>query len=281
MNIRSRISGWVASPLLHHYQNRISSGRLISVPIWSWNLLPQPVRKWARHRVFRPGEQHAWDIVEKHPVLGSICQRGGNPWALSPSTILYLWNILSEKKPRNIIEFGSGTSTQIFAAYAKEAEQQGIQVRICSIEHDKDWFERCQNFLSTSGQLKYVTLQHAPLTEQTFLGRRMTAYTVPEQIFEQFDSQGGFDLCLIDGPPGTIGRCGSLAIAAPHLASNAEIILDDAYRTNEQDVIAEWKQNWKTQLKKTTLLLADCHGISRSRWAQSKNGQSDEVSSRQ
>ena len=76
----------------------------------------------------------------------------------------------------------------------------------------------------------------------------------------------GFDLCLIDGPPKQYGRTGSLVIAAPYLAKQAVVMLDDALRQGERDAMAEWRAAWPQTLGEPRLVLADHHGLAVADW---------------
>jgi predicted O-methyltransferase YrrM len=55
-------------------------------------------------------------------------------------------------------------------------------------------------------------------------------------------ARGPFDFVFIDAPPGHLGRDATLLAAAPFLAPNATIVLDDAARPQEQTAVRRWER---------------------------------------
>lgn len=120
------------------------------------------------------------------------------------------------------MEFGSGNSTPILGkhcgkvyslehlsysqAYAiKLARQDSVHVRLCDI-----------------GEI------------QTPDGPKPCYRTImPEDI----------DFVLIDGPPESIGRAGTLFQVWPYLSEGAVILLDDQHRPGEQAALELWRQH--------------------------------------
>jgi predicted O-methyltransferase YrrM len=243
-----------------------------------WKMMPSPAKQWLKWRVFEPGERLHCQSVGSGHVLAQFCSDPGSTWAITPSAMLLLWHLLHELKPRNIVEFGSGVSTRIFASYAAIAAKDGDSVRILSIDHDRHWLEETRRQLGCLELDHHVRLVHAPLTEQQLLGRPIVAYSVPHEEFSAEAGTGGFDFCLIDGPPGEVGRAGSLPLAAPHLSASASIILDDAYRPGEQLALKEWYRSYKGRLSRPRLLLVGCHGLGIARWKLRGIENTDQVS---
>ncbi|MGE5926930.1 MAG: hypothetical protein ACM357_06230, partial [Gemmatimonadota bacterium] len=52
--------------------------------------------------------------------------------------------------------------------------------------------------------------------------------------------RGPFDLVLVDAPQSWIGRGGALHTAIPHLAKGALIVVDDAGREGERNLVGGW-----------------------------------------
>ena len=229
-------------------------------------MLPRRVQNWLKYRVFEPGEQFGWEAVASHKVLSAFSAKSNGPWAISPSAMMLLWRLLCETKPRRILEFGSGISTRVFSIYAEQMAQDGVPVRVLSVDHDEQWLANTRNHIAEAALNRSFVLVHAPLSKQRLLCRDMVSYTVPEADLADVAGSGGFDLCLIDGPPGTDGRAGALPLAAPYLAGNCCIILDDAYRAGEQAVLREWRSAYKGHFGRPRLLLADSHGLAVAKW---------------
>jgi predicted O-methyltransferase YrrM len=180
--------------------------------------------------------------------------------------VVYLWTLLVRAKPRRIVEFGSGLSTRIFATYARRMAHQGLSVRVLSVEHDQGWLEKTRGSLLQAGDDDWVETVHAPLREQRLLGRAVVAYNTSQTDLRRQGGASGFDMCFIDGPPGTVGRVGSLALAARYLADGSYILLDDAYRSGEQAALREWHRNYRDHLSRIRLVLVDHHGLAVARW---------------
>lgn len=264
--IRNTVSNALAERLVQIQKSRIARGDLPAVPLEVWHLLPDGVKEWFGRRVLKPAQEFAWSQLGLNTQLSPIAHRENYVWALSPSSRLYLWRRVLRQKPLRIIEFGSGQSTLLFALYAAEMAAHGRDVQICSIEHDGAWVREMNGRLRSLGLEKSVTLIEAPLIAQQLLGREMTAYSVSCDTLADFCDGGGFDFCLIDGPPATAGRAGSLALVANHLCCGATILLDDAFRPDELAVVREWRQAWPNALSRPRLLIADFHGLAEMRW---------------
>jgi predicted O-methyltransferase YrrM len=265
MSVRSFISRAVAIPLLRAYKARASHGCCFSIPFPAWRALPDGVKHWLQYRVLGPGEACSWKTVADHDVLGRWPHQQENSWAISPTTRLFLWHLLTTRKPQRILEFGSGISTQIFALYAEIAATEGRSVSILSVDHDANWLNKTHEDLVLAKRDRHVHLVHAELEEQLLIGKKVVAYGISRDILAAASGEG-FDLCLIDGPPGNVGRSGCLPLAAPLLRQGAVVLLDDAYRAGEQAAIDQWRSQYKHSIRNPRLFLADTHGLACFQW---------------
>lgn len=269
MNIqtaRSAASTAVAYPFVALHRRAIARGDLSAIPLSLWHTLPTAMQKWIDRRILKPGDEFAWTVLEADPSLVAASRKENRNWALSPSSRLYIGKMVRQNRPRRIIEFGCGQSTMLFATLAKQLEVTGTEVRVYSVEHDASWADSVRKMLVEQALDEYVEVIDAPLTSQWLLGREMTAYEIADDVLQTAAGERGFDLCLIDGPTGRIGRAGSLAIAAPHLADGAAVFLDDAYRSGEYAVVREWVRTWPESLTRPRLLMADRHGLVEMQW---------------
>ncbi|MEX2286730.1 MAG: glycosyltransferase [Planctomycetaceae bacterium] len=233
----------------------------------SWRMLPAAAKAWLSYRVLALLEDAARKIVQSHKVLGPLAaQSQHNAWAITPAAMLYIWQLVERTQPRSIIEFGSGQSTRLFAAYAQRMSARGRSVTVLSVEHDEHWLEQTRTALERAGQLDYVQFHHAPLVEQQLLGRTIEAYSLDRATLARAAGGTGFDLCFIDGPTGTVGRAGCLPLAAPFLANDASVLLDDALRASEQAVIREWQAALGRHCKASRIQLVDRHGMLHLTW---------------
>jgi hypothetical protein len=141
-------------------------------------------------------------------------------------------------RPQNVLEVGSGVST-IVSAYALANAGSG---KIYSLEHDRSYFEWTRHCLNDHGISEWVELVHAPLVEVPL--RRgvwqwydLSAIQLPAQI----------ELLVIDGPPSDLqsqSRYPALPLLHANLAADATLLLDDAAREDEQDVLKMWAEDF-------------------------------------
>lgn len=167
-----------------------------------------------------------------HQLLG--LEKGMLPptrgWAASPDFLLIVTEYILQHKPARIVELGSGVSTLVIA---KALEKVGSGT-LTSIDHD----EVFQNI--TKERLKRLGLEaehiFAPLTQGEAANRW---YDLPAL-------DGPIDLLIIDGPPEAISPQvrGHASRLFPSLNEGATIILDDADRPGERQVVARWLQDW-------------------------------------
>ena len=123
-------------------------------------------------------------------------------WAISVELFMYIYNNIEHGK--NILELGSGSATQELAKY----------YTMYSIEHDKKWMDKYE-----------TTYIYAPIKNYGSHRWYNTNFLVNKLPQE-------YDLILIDGPPGPIGRYGF----NNHLNlfnSNVMMIFDDVQRGPE------------------------------------------------
>lgn len=260
MGFKRRISEWAAARFLCSYCRRLDLEAPWSIPWSVWRRIPRCVRHWVEYRVLVHGEEAARRCVGAHEVLRRLPDNRHNGFAITPAAMLYLWRLVQARRPRRILEFGSGLSTRIFAAYAA-AQADRFPVRICTVEHDAAWLDDVRRSLQADGLNDYVELVHAPLLPWMWRGTTFTGYGVHAEQLEAAARPGGFDLCFIDGPPRTVGRFGCLPLAEPHLAEDAVVLLDDCLRTEEQLVLERIRGTMGNCFTPPRMLLLDAHGM--------------------
>jgi predicted O-methyltransferase YrrM len=267
MSLRSGVSGQLAAFMFARCSRHLTDGTALAVPPALWRLLPRFARSWLDYRVLAYVEELALRDVRAHDTLHRFAHElEQNRWAMSPSAILYLWHLLETARPARIVEFGSGLSTRVIAEHARQAKAFGQNVALVSIEHDAHWLSQTREALAREQTSEFVTFCHAPISTQHLLGRSLEAYSVDERAMEAAAGSTGFELCIVDGPPGTIGRAGCLPLVAPFLAANAVVLLDDALRPGELAVAREWRKTYGRQCQSSDLQLLDRHGLMRLRW---------------
>lgn len=149
-------------------------------------------------------------------------------WTLSPAALQALARRLREIEPEHVIEVGSGVST---AVLAHDAASRGSQVT--TLEHDETFFRKTDRLLRRLGLRRAVDLRHGPLRS---LSSRPSAQWYDVDLSDRPPAS----LALIDGPPQSEGRSGTLPALLPHLAPGWEVWLDDGHRDHEIRCLRAW-----------------------------------------
>ena len=201
-------------------------------------LVPLRLRRYVRQR------QHTWECARK-------LRRGLRALERDPCGSEAVWNelvdgwddkrwsagaeyldavaraALEERRP--ILECGSGLTTLVLATIARRT---GVEV--WTLEHDARCFERVTSRLRA-------------------FGLEVHALSAPLREYGSFDWYGvdpdrlpTFSLVVCDGPPKRTrgGRFGLLPVLSERLAPGCLILLDDAARTEEREVLERWASEW-------------------------------------
>ncbi len=158
-----------------------------------------------------PGENV--DAATLYPLFDQLrqtwCNAGGNvDWCLPG----HVWAVIAGmiEPGSRTLEFGSGLSTKLFL---------DAKCDHTSLEHDQTWHERLTKcFPECSVAVQLCELKGNPL---------WYSWTPP---FEPFD------LILVDGPTGAIGRMGLLSSINRLIHDNSVIVFDDVRRPAEAKV---------------------------------------------
>lgn len=202
-------------------------------------------------------------------------------WPISPDIGLFLIERMRGQQYDLIIEFGSGTSTALFAqainvlndrASACLSHRVGLnfpKADIVTFEHDKFYFNKTQQLLKSRGLEQRVQLVHAPLIDWSD-GDQAYLYYDCEKILSSLAAQYADRqlriLVLVDGPPGS--TCKNARYPAVPCVFKAfgrhtiDLVLDDAIRPEEKQVIELWRDFWKKRsFRVTESLIASEKGI--------------------
>ena len=130
-----------------------------------------------------------------------------------------------------VLELGSGLTTLILATMVA---RRGLPV--WTLEHDSRFFRNTESKLKRY-RLTNVRLTLAPLRDYG----DFCWYDPPLEAMPQ-----NFGLIIADGPPGNVkgGRFGLLPVLRSHFAPGAVILLDDAERPQEREVLRQWTNEY-------------------------------------
>ena len=189
-----------------------------------------------------PGAKQ-WDAadLEALEILRPLLDAGGYlPWtegALRPAALAVVCSEIVLAGRRELVELGSGVSTVVLARLARERE-----LRLTSLEHDPDWARVIRSELKRERLTDVAQLVEAPLEPHPIAldGAPWYAASAIDRIPAEVD------LLLVDGPPGygngmERSRYPALPGLAARLVPGAMVILDDADRPGEVEILERWQ----------------------------------------
>lgn len=179
-------------------------------------------------------------VKNSHP-LHSLLSRDDwkTTFSISDHSLMWLWRYLCANRPRAILEMGSGMSTLATGLYCQGCAD-GERPKVVSLDHDQGWLDQTRDRCSELKVDSFIDFQLAEignLNLPTEYGE-IQGYLFDNGYIHEF--LGSPDLVLIDGPPSSVGRMGTLPSVLPLLTSRCTILLDDAGRPKEQEAIRKW-----------------------------------------
>jgi Methyltransferase domain len=178
-------------------------------------------------------------------------------WPISPDIGLILLGKIRARRYDLILEFGSGTSTALFARMvratlpvpATDGTQPSPQPRIVSFEHDTRYHRKTAELLQSQGLTDLVDLQHSPLIDTRFSDAPYLYYDCTDRLqalARQHAGQRLRILVLVDGPPAKTcahARYPALPLVLQHLGRHTvDLVLDDFHRKEEAEIVERWRQ---------------------------------------
>jgi predicted O-methyltransferase YrrM len=167
------------------------------------------------------------DFTPRAPMPSS----GG--FALNPTDLLDLLHLIRTRRPRLVLELGSGTSS-VWIAYALEQ----VGGRLVSLDHDPGYAEKTRAQLAAHGLTAVAEVRDAPLRPVLLDDRSFPWYDT-----DALADLRAVDLLLIDGPPEKTGpdaRYPAMKVLENRLADAATVVFDDAHRHDEQLALRRW-----------------------------------------
>ena len=159
-------------------------------------------------------------------------------WSLGPRTINMLEQRIRERRPRYVLELGSGISTLCLAQFMTDMHGRDEGPTVVSVEQSDDAASKTRALLERFDLAASVHVVTRPLIEQTVLDRETLCYDLSDLATEL---PGGPEFVLIDGPSGERGvRFATLPLAFPHLSDGCVFMLDDALRDAELEIASQW-----------------------------------------
>lgn len=172
-------------------------------------------------------------------------------FAMNPDSLLLLSDLVRQRRPKKILEIGSGTSTVWMATFAESVDAQLI-----SVDHLEEYREFTQQSLRDFGLEARVDLRLAELTGIEVCGEA-TQWYAPDRFDDLYD----IDMVIVDGPPESTGpnpRFPAFPLLRDKLSPGALIVVDDLHREQETQMVEGW--------------LEQCEDLSRTSWLAGRTG---------
>jgi hypothetical protein len=204
----------------------------VNVRKWLPARLKQPVKKALMRRQLRHATRMIAHLpdgqIPGHQLLSELIWGWGNEGYAA--NLEYLEQVakssLSAKGP--ILECGTGASTILLGSLCARK-----QIEVWSLEHSPEWRKQVIDTLKRNS-ISTVHVCASPLVEYgEFVWYDPPLTQMPQE----------FSLVVCDGPPGTTkgGRYGLLPVMGERLRPGSTILLDDAGRSGEMELIKRWE----------------------------------------
>ncbi|MGB0347384.1 MAG: class I SAM-dependent methyltransferase [Balneolaceae bacterium] len=159
-------------------------------------------------------------------------------WAAFPELISTILQHVKSSNPKYIVELGSGSST-IITSYLLEEIGKG---KILSFDHDEKYGKITENRLEEHGLSEFAYVISSPLKTIKIDGNSYNWYDIDVNLLKD-----KIDILVVDGPPEKTqkhARYPALPYFYDNLSESAIIILDDAGRTEEKEIVAMWLKKY-------------------------------------
>jgi len=182
----------------------------------------------------------------------SVDDAGG--WPMADDALTLLSALVVELAPAHVVEFGSGRSTVALVQATARLPAPGA---VTALENDPVVRRATRAALAAAGLLSdRVVVQSAPLVVRRVAGRHLPVYHLRRRSFASTATPG---LVVVDGPPSMLGgREGSLLQALGLAGVGTLILLDDADRPHETEVLAAATRTYGAALERLA-----CPGFAR------------------
>jgi predicted O-methyltransferase YrrM len=155
-------------------------------------------------------------------------------WAGSPDFLLFAARHVLTHKPAVAVECGSGVSTVVLA----RCMQMVGRGRVYSLEHEAIYAGKTRELLREHGLEAWAEVIEAPLTVAAGSTPWYDDSKCPASLRD-------IDLLVVDGPPDHIARMArypALPRLLPRMAPQFTVIVDDAARPDETEMVTRWTQ---------------------------------------
>ncbi len=182
----------------------------------------------------------------KHPgIRAALSSIKLTRWSLDVDSINWLTEFIAENKINKVLEFGSGTSSLVFANLC--ADNGSDELAVVSLEQDEAYAEQSRELVNCNGFAGNVHIIHCPLAEREHELGNITGYNVTEETFKELPDGWKADMVFVDGPATDgWGRLPAIVDSMNYLADDCFLVMDDALRGDELKIVSHLNksENW-------------------------------------
>ncbi|MBB4804744.1 putative O-methyltransferase YrrM [Chryseobacterium defluvii] len=155
-------------------------------------------------------------------------------WVSSPDFLAVIVKNVLLKRPKVIVELGSGVSS-LYGGYL--LKQHHIEGKLYSVDHEIDYTKKAINLVKDHQLNDFVEVLHCPLVRQNINDHSWTWYDIDNIKLNEID------FLIIDGPPTNEvynARYPAIPMFYKYLDSGAIILVDDYDRKGETEMVKKW-----------------------------------------
>jgi hypothetical protein len=207
-----------------------------------WGRLNQIIRRTEERVVWLPA---IWTADRGDRQITIDCLIRSLPthgWHLRAEALRLVAQIVAETQPRLVLELGSGSSTVLLA---HQCANLGGGARVVSLEESPFFAAQTRRLLRHHHLLDWVSIVVSPVVRTRVGHWHGYCYEMSEASLASAMASEQAELALIDGPMSAWtmrGDCryATLPLIRRWLAEGAILIIDDAHRRRERDIIERW-----------------------------------------
>ena len=204
----------------------------MNVRKWLPKWLKRPVKKALLRRQLRLAIRKIADLAEgqipSRDVLSELMIGWSNEGYAANLEYLEAVAKIAVRTRGPILECGSGATTILLGSLCARRH-----IEVWSLEHSPEWQKQVTEALERNG-ISGVNVAFSPLVKyEEFVWYDPPLAVMPTE----------FSLVVCDGPPGTTkgGRYGLLPVMGGRLPTGSIVLLDDAGRPGEGELIKRWE----------------------------------------
>lgn len=144
------------------------------------------------------------------------------------------------RKPKIILECGSGTSTLVSASCLKDIGKG----KIISLDHNQFYAEKTNHLLSEEGLQEFAEVIFAPLKEYKIDNKKWQWYGA--DFNNVIATESSIDMLIVDGPNAALqklSRYPAVPVLKKYLVDDVYVILDDGFREDERNIANKWSSD--------------------------------------